>query len=212
MGGCSAEEPARASSTVGSVVERMQPLTPQTLSVRNKLGRILWNSVWLFLFRPSPRILHPWRCWLLKMFGAKIGSAVHPYPSARIWAPWNLEMDDGSSLGDYVDCYSVDKICIGKFTTVSQYTFLCTGSHDHTDLGMPLVSAPITIGERAWITSDVFVGPGVEIGDGAVVTARSSVFQDIPSWTIARGNPAVPIRERTLHKTTTAHQRGWVEK
>lgn len=61
---------------------------------------------------------------------------------------------------------------------------------------MPLVTAPITIGEWAWITADVFVGPGVTIGDGTVVTARSSVFNDLPPWMVARGNPAVPIKAR----------------
>ena len=61
---------------------------------------------------------------------------------------------------------------------------------------MPLVAAPITIGDRVWITADVFVGPGVTIGDGAVVTARSSVFSDLPPWMVARGNPAVAIKPR----------------
>lgn len=65
---------------------------------------------------------------------------------------------------------------------------------------MPLVAAPITIGERVWITADVFVGPGVTIGDGAVVTARSSVFSDLPPWMVSRGNPAVPVRDRQFDK------------
>jgi len=63
---------------------------------------------------------------------------------------------------------------------------------------MPLVAAPIVIGENAWITADVFVGPGVTVGDGAVVTARSSVFSDIEPWVVARGNPAAPVRPRVL--------------
>ncbi|HEY8355829.1 MAG TPA: putative colanic acid biosynthesis acetyltransferase, partial [Ramlibacter sp.] len=135
---------------------------------------------------------------LLIAFGAKLGRGVHPYPSARIWAPWNLEMGEHACLSDYVDCYSVAKITIGAYSTVSQYSFLCSASHDYTSTAMPLVCAPIAIGERVWITADVFVGPGVTIGDGAVVTARSSVFSDVPSWTVAGGNPARPVRPRTL--------------
>lgn len=65
---------------------------------------------------------------------------------------------------------------------------------------MPLITAPIIIGEQVWITADVFVGPGVTIGDGAVVTARSSVFNDLPPWMVARGNPAVPIKTRRYEK------------
>lgn len=169
-----------------------------SLSLTNKIVRAIWNLVWFFLFRPTPRSLHPWRCLLLRLFGAKLGKAVHPYPSARIWAPWNLEMGDHSCLGEQVDCYCVDKIRIGAHSTVSQYSFLCTASHDYTQSSMPLVTASITIGDRVWVTADVFVGPGVSIGDGAVIIARSSVLCDIPSWTVASGNPAVPMKPRVL--------------
>lgn len=153
---------------------------------------------WALLYRPSPRPLHAWRCVLLRLFGAKLGRKVHPYPSSRVWAPWNLEMGDHACLGDDVVCYSVDKVRIGAHTTISQYSYLCTASHRYTDLNMPLVSAPIAIGSRAWIAADVFVGPGVTIGDGTVVTARSSVFSSLPSWVVARGNPAAPFRERRV--------------
>ena len=175
-----------------------QALRRHHLSLANKLARSVWQVVWLLLYRPTPRLFHPWRCLLLRLFGAKLGRAVHPYPSARIWAPWNLEMGDHACLSEGVDCYCVAPIRIGAHTTVSQYSFLCTASHDYTRADMPLVTAPITIGERAWITADVFVGPGVTIGDGAVVTARSSVFTDIPPWVVARGNPAVPVKARVL--------------
>jgi putative colanic acid biosynthesis acetyltransferase WcaF len=169
-----------------------------SISLRNKVCRGVWNVIWLLLFRPTPRMLHPWRCLLLRLFGATLGKAVHPYPSARIWAPWNLEMGDHSCLSEQVDCYCVDKIRVGAHATVSQYSFLCTASHDYTDAAMPLITAPITIGERAWITADVFVAPGVTIGEGAVVTARSSVFSDIEPWVVAAGNPAKHVKERSL--------------
>lgn len=175
-----------------------QVLRRHHLSLANKLARSVWQVVWLLLYRPTPRLFHPWRCLLLRLFGAKLGRAVHPYPSARIWAPWNLEMGDHACLSEGVDCYCVAPIRIGAQTTVSQYSFLCTASHDYTRADMPLVTAPITIGELVWITADVFVGPGVTIGDGAVVTARSSVFTDIPPWVVARGNPAVPVKARVL--------------
>jgi putative colanic acid biosynthesis acetyltransferase WcaF len=162
------------------------------------LGRALWNIVWLLLFRPTPRLFHFWRCFLLRSFGAKLGKAVHVYPSAKIWAPWNLEMDDHACLSEQVDCYSVAPIKIGKHSTVSQYSFLCSASHDYTVSSMPLISAPINIGMHVWITSDVFVGPGVSIGDGAVVTTRSSVFNDLPAWMVARGTPAAPVKPREL--------------
>jgi putative colanic acid biosynthesis acetyltransferase WcaF len=180
------------------------PIKPriQQLSRRNKLARALWNGVWLLLYRPSPVPLHGWRRWLLRLFGAKVGRGAHPYPSAKIWAPWNLEMGEHSCLSHHVDCYCVDNIALGAYTTVSQYSFLCTASHDYTDPAMPLTTAPITLGERVWVTADVFVAPGVTICDGVVITARSSVFQDIEPWTVAAGNPAQPIKARLLQSLT----------
>lgn len=184
------------------------PIKPriQHLSLRNKLARALWNGVWLLLYRPSPTPLHGWRRFLLGLFGAKIGQGAHPYPSAKIWAPWNLEMGDHSCLSHHVDCYCVDRITLGAHTTVSQYSFLCTASHDYTDPAMPLTTAPIVLGDWVWVTADVFVAPGVTIGDGAVVTARSSVFHDIEPWTVAAGNPARPVKPRLLRSTTSAVQ------
>ena len=108
-------------------------------------------------------------------------------------------MGDDSCLSDDVDCYCVAKVTIGANATVSQYSYLCTASHDYTDSAMPLVVAPIIIGQKAWITADVFVGPGVTIGEVAVVTARSSVFSDIAPWMLARGNPAVAVRPRCVN-------------
>lgn len=179
-------------------------MTPTHLSLSNKALRSIWAIVWLLLYRPSPRLLHCWRRLLLRCFGAKLGVGVHPYPSSRVWAPWNLEMGDHSCLGDYVDCYCVARVSIGAHSTISQYSFLCSASHDYTSPKMPLVSAPIRIGSRAWVTSDVFVGPGVSIGDGAVIGARSSVFHDIEGWVVAIGNPAKPIKRRD-YKVTEAH-------
>ena len=112
-----------------------------------------------------------------------------PLSVVGVWAPWNLEMGDHACLSEGVDCYCVEKIRIGAHSTVSQYSFLCTASHDHHMATMPLVAAPITIGERVWITADVFVGPGVTIGDGAVVTARSSCVQRPAALEVVAGNP-----------------------
>lgn len=162
----------------------------------NKAGRALWQVVWLLAYRPSPRPFHAWRRWLLRSFRANIARKAHPYPSARIWAPWNLTMGEGSCRGDHVECYSVDRVTIEPYATVSQHAFLCTASHDYTITGMPIITAPIRIGQRAWVAADAFVGPGVTIGEGAVVGARASVFRNVEPWTVVGGNPARVIKKR----------------
>ena len=180
------------------------PLRPHNLTLNNKLARILWQIVWSIFYRPSPKLFHGWRAFLLRLFGAKVGRPAYIYPSSRVWAPWNLEMGDHSTLADNVDCYCVDKIKIGSFSTVSQYSYLCTASHDYSDPSilvkpqMPLLTSPITIGDRVWITADVFVAPSVSIGDGSVVLARSSVFRDVLPWSVVSGNPAEFKKKRVL--------------
>ncbi|MCZ7592442.1 MAG: putative colanic acid biosynthesis acetyltransferase [Kiritimatiellae bacterium] len=167
------------------------------LSAGNRIARALWGVVYALFFRPTPRPFHGWRCFWLKLFGAKLGRGVRVYASARIWAPWNLAMGDFSVLGDFVDCYNVARIEIGANSIVSQYSFLCTATHDPDQSDFPLITKPIQIGAGAWIAADVFVGPGVTIGDGAVAGARSSLFQDVAPWTVVGGSPAKVIRERT---------------
>lgn len=111
-------------------------------------------------------------------------------------------MEEASGIGEYVDVYSVDKITLRKGAAVSQYTFLCTASHDYSVLPpMPTISAPIEIGANAWVMADVFVGPGVTIGEGAVVRARATVLSDIEPWTVASGHPAVARTIRKLKPT-----------
>lgn len=168
------------------------------ISFSNKIIRFAWLVVYYLAYRPSPVFIHGWRRFLLRCFGAKIGARAHPYPSAIVWAPWNLEMGDDSCLSHHVDCYNVAKITLGTNSTVSQYSFLCTATHDYSKKDFPLLVAPISIGSHAWITADVFVGPGVTIGEGSVINARSSVFSDIESWVVAKGIPARVHKSRTM--------------
>jgi putative colanic acid biosynthesis acetyltransferase WcaF len=115
-------------------------------------------------------------------------------------------MMEGSCIGESVDCYCVDKITIGKHATISKYSFLCTASHDYKDPGiynnpvMPLITAPIKIGDYAWVAADAYIGPGIIIGEGAIVGARSSVTKNVEPWTVVAGNPARKIGYRPLHR------------
>ncbi len=184
--------------------EGRNPFAPTPHSVLNRFGRVLWQIARVVLFRWTPRPAAAWRRMILRGFGAKLGRGVVVDPCARIWAPWNLEMGDYSCLGPLVDCYDVARVRIGDFATVSQYSYLCTATHDYTDESMPLKAAPISIGERAWIAADVFVGPGVTIGEGAVVGARSSVFRDVEPWTVVAGNPARFLKKRVMKSEAAA--------
>jgi putative colanic acid biosynthesis acetyltransferase WcaF len=160
-------------------------------------GRILWQLAYPF-FAFSPRIFWGWRRWLLRLFGASIGRNVHIYPSTRIAVPWNLEIGDLSAVGDRAILYSLGHIRLGQQVTVSQYAHFCAGTHDHTKPDFPLVKAPITIGDGAWICADAFIGPNVTVGKFAIVGARAVVVKNVAEAAIVVGNPARPTGSRAV--------------
>lgn len=175
-------------------------LKQASLSRQNKLARGLWGVAYALIFRPSPRPFFRWRRWVLRMFGASVESSALVYPSTRIWAPWLLRMEAGSCLGDFVDCYNVAPVELRRGAVVSQYSFLCTATHDFDDVAHPLMVAPITLEAHSWVAADVFVAPGITIAEGAVVLARSTVLQETEPWDVYGGAPLRKIRERGIRE------------
>ena len=170
------------------------------LSRKNQIARFFWTIVWALSARPFPRSIgNKWRLLLLKLFGAKIHARAKVYSSVRVYMPWNLEMEEYSCLSPEVDCYNVDKIKIGAHSTVSQKSYLCTASHDITKSNNPLITAPIVIEDQSWVAAEAFIAPGVTVGEGAVVGARSAVFRDVEPWTVVGGNPARFIKKRVIN-------------
>jgi putative colanic acid biosynthesis acetyltransferase WcaF len=161
-----------------------------------KLQRLAWASVQNTLFRFS---FHDWyglRAGLLRAFGAKVGPGVRIRRTVRIEIPENLDLGAEVIIGDYVILYALGPIKIGDRSMISQYAHLCAGSHDYRSPAYPLLRPPIVIGTDCWVAADAFVGPGVTIGDRAVVGARASVFSDVQASTIVGGNPAKFIKAR----------------
>jgi len=52
------------------------------------------------------------------------------------------------------------------------------------------------IGNDVWIGYDSLIMPGVKIGNGVIIAARSVVVADVPPYAVVGGNPATVIRER----------------
>jgi putative colanic acid biosynthesis acetyltransferase WcaF len=174
-------------------------MSNQQWSWRTKLRRGMWEVCWLLLFRPTPKRLGAaWRQWLLRQFGAVINGEVLVLPSCRILQPWELELNDGVAIGARVELYNYARIKIGRMSLVSQYSYLCTGTHDYRHRHMPLSWAPITVGAECWIAAGAFIGPGVNIGDGAVIGAQAVVTKSMPAWMVCAGNPCKPIKPRVI--------------
>lgn len=113
--------------------------------------------------------------------------------------------------------YESDRLIIGKFCAIATHVkFIMNGANHKLD-GISTYPFPIfgngwetamdklmelpsrgdtIVGNDVWLGYDSLIMPGVTIGDGAVIAARSVVVKDIPPYTIAGGNPAKPIKQR----------------
>jgi len=158
--------------------------------------RVLFAPFRLVFIRGTTRHLSFLRVAVLKLFGAKLAPHVLVSAGVKVWYPWNLTMHEGSTLGPSVEVYNFAPVEIGAGAAVSQYSYLCTASHDYTDPDMPLTYRPITIGARAWVAAGCFIGPGVTVGESAVVGARSVVNRDVRAGMVVAGNPAREIKTR----------------
>lgn len=168
-----------------------------SFSLGNRAYRALWGFAWALLCAWNPRFtLWRWRAFVVRVFGGNVDPTARIYPSARIWSPANLTMAARACLGAGATCYSQGRVTIGEGAVVSQGAHLCTGSHDVSDPHFQLVVRPIDIGAGAWIAAEAFVGPGVTVGEGAVLGARGVAFTDLKPGSIYLGNPATLKRDR----------------
>lgn len=171
-----------------------------SFSLGNRITRVAFMLVWALFCRWTPPRAHAWRAAILRLFGARIARKVAIYPSVQIWLPAHLEMHEGATLGPGVNCYAMAPITIGKGAIVSQRAVLCAGSHDYRDPAFQLITRPITIGPKAWVAAEAFVGPGVTLGEGAVLGARGVAFRDLQPWTVYAGNPCAEVARRDIRQ------------
>ncbi len=190
---------ARSSETIeprGRAHGQSPLLGGATFELRHRLARVAWSTCWLLFARWTPPQLQPLRRLVLRAFGADIHPTAMVRSSVKIWWPGNLKMGVRASMGPGAICYNVAPVTIEDFAIVSQRAHLCTGTHDIDDPDFPLRARPISIGRSAWVAAEAFVGPGVRIGQGAVLAARAVTFRSLDDWTVYGGNHAKPLRSR----------------
>ncbi len=174
------------------------PTYQDKISFGNRFARYLWIIACLPIrLLPAPLVFKPFAI-CLRLFGAKIGGGSKIYPSVSIHCPWKLTVGRYSCIGPRTIIYNISSVSIGSNVTISQDSFLCTGSHDIRYLDKPLTSKPITIDDHAWICACAFVGPGVHIAEGSVLAARSVLFRSIEKWSVYSGNPADFFKKRII--------------
>lgn len=175
------------------------PKYVDTIPKSDKLYRLIWRVVSLFLFKPfSLPVFNGWRIFLLKCFGAKLGDYCNIYASAYIPSPKNLMMGVHSTLGPEVQLH-FGKTIIGNKVTISQRTYLCSATHETTSINTPLIMGTIIINDFVWVAAEAFIMTNVTLGEGAIVGARAVVVKDVAPWTIVGGNPAKYLKDRIIN-------------
>ena len=172
------------------------PYTVAQYTFSNRVRRQLWSVVWILLYRPSPRIAHGWRVWLLRCFGAKMGPRCRFYPASRIWAPWNLTCEDTVIVADGAELYNPAPMYFASHAIISQGAYLCGATHDYNDPNFPVISFPMRLGRYAWVAARATVSPGVNLGEGAILGLASVATKDLEPWSIYAGVPARKVKDR----------------
>jgi putative colanic acid biosynthesis acetyltransferase WcaF len=177
------------------------PYHRASFSLKYRLVRLLWQTVHLLFYRPSPRPFHVWRALLLRAFGARLGPGCHFYPSGKVWAPWNLICEDCCTLADHAEIYNPSPIYLESHCIVSQQAFVCGATHDYNDPEFPMISYSMRLGAYSWICARASVLPGVNVGEGAVLGLGSVAYGDLEPWTVYSGVPAVKVKKREQRVT-----------
>jgi putative colanic acid biosynthesis acetyltransferase WcaF len=164
----------------------------------------LWTVIRAVFFQngiPWPSAI---RVELLRMFGAKIGNNVVVRANVNISFPWRLTIHDHVWIGEDVGILSLAEVKIETNVCVSQRAYLCTGSHDFRSDNFKLRVAPIIIRTGSWIAACAFIGPGVEVGAGSVISAGSVVLENVPSNLLVRAaaTQRSVIRDQKPEQTT----------
>jgi putative colanic acid biosynthesis acetyltransferase WcaF len=163
----------------------------------------LWQQLlWYFfgdpLFRSRWLFFSGLKVWILRCFGATIGSHVRIKPNVTVKFPWQLRVGDYVWIGENAWFDNISPITVESHVCISQDVYLCTGNHDWSHPNFRLTADSIYIEQGSWVAARTAVGPGVTVGQGAVLTMGSVAGRSLKPMTIYTGNPAQPIKDRVI--------------
>src|SRR4051812_30918214 len=99
--------------------------SPWPLGLRFKV--LLWEIVWVLMFRPTIKPFSRWRVFLLRLFGCRVSGRPFVAASAVVKMPWNLILEDRACLSPQAEVYNLAPVTLGERCTVAQQAYLCTG-------------------------------------------------------------------------------------
>ena len=164
---------------------------------RSFFVRAIWYSVNAALISsalPGSRF----RTFLLRIFGAKVGTGVVIKPRVNIKYPWKLTIGGHVWVGEGVWIDNIDGVYIADHVCISQGAMLMCGNHNYKKSTFDLITKKITLEKGVWIGAKAIVAPGVIAGSHSVLMAGSVATGKMDDYTIYRGNPAVAIKPRAI--------------
>ncbi len=164
----------------------------------SKPKQIVWYFVNIIFFKNALNVFSGTKVFLLKLFGAKIGSGVIIKPSVNIKYPWKLQIGDHSWIGEEVWIDNLCEVVIGNHVTLSQGAMLLTGNHNYAKTSFDLITKNIVLENGVWIGAKSVVCPGVICGSHAILSVGSTATQNLEAYKIYQGNPAVFVKERVF--------------
>jgi putative colanic acid biosynthesis acetyltransferase WcaF len=167
-----------------------------------KPGSRIKKLTWYFinvLFFINPLIpLSGLKCFLLRLFGAKVGKGVIIKPAVNIKYPWMLEIGDYTWIGEDVWIDNLAQVTIGSNVCISQGAMLLTGNHNYKKTTFDLDVGDILLEDGVWIGAFSIVCPGVKCQSHAVLSVNSVATKKLEPYTIYQGNPARKVRKRVI--------------
>ncbi|SDQ25389.1 sugar O-acetyltransferase [Carnobacterium viridans] len=152
------------------------------------------------LFNATTEEEKPYRTQLLMDIFGEVAGNIYIEPTLRVDYGQNITI--GKNFYANFDCVMIDvaPIKIGDNAMFGPRVCLYTAGHpiDPTVRNSGLeFGTSITIGNNVWIGGSAVVNPGVTIGDNVIIGSGSVVTKNVPSNTIAVGNPCRVIRDIT---------------
>jgi acetyltransferase-like isoleucine patch superfamily enzyme len=126
-----------------------------------------------------------------------MGDDVHLGRGLRLQNARGLTLGDRVVINSNVSLDLRGGLAIGNDVAIASGTTILTADHDPDSATRRYRARRVTIGDRAWVASNVLLLPGCTVGEGAVVGAGAVASGRLEPWTIYTGNPARPVRSRS---------------
>ncbi|MDP5106348.1 acyltransferase [uncultured Polaribacter sp.] len=189
----------------------------EKIKSNEKLKKLVHWSI-LIPKQTRPRL---WIKWFINPFYHKKGKGAIVRPRTRMdVVPWNkFELGEDSTIEDFSAINNgvgpviigdrtkiglsntiIGPVTVGNDIRLAQNITLSGLNHNYEDVSRPIhvqgvSTSPIVIEDGTWIGANVVVLAGVTIGKNCVIAAGSIVTKNVPSFSVAVGNPARVLKK-----------------